>query len=76
MENRQNQAATLAELTGKLGRLYATRALEAQKNFLDHMQRAARDPALARIGALLGGPPKGPQDPPLFERRSGTSKPA
>ena len=43
MENQQNKAADLFDLMGKIGRLYTTRALEAQKNFLGHMQKAAMD---------------------------------
>ena len=47
MEDRQNWTADLIGLMGKLGRLYAARALEAQKSFLDHLQKAALDPETA-----------------------------
>lgn len=43
MENQQNKTKDLLDLVGKIGRLYTTRALEAQKNFLGHMQKAAMD---------------------------------
>ncbi len=40
MEMKQNKTADLFDLMGKIGRLYTTRALGAQKAFLDHMQKA------------------------------------
>ncbi len=43
MENRQEKMAGLLGLMGKITRLYTVRALEAQKNFMSHMQRAALD---------------------------------
>jgi pimeloyl-ACP methyl ester carboxylesterase len=43
MENKQNKTAELFDVMGKVGRLYTKRALEAQKNFLGHMQKAAMD---------------------------------
>jgi pimeloyl-ACP methyl ester carboxylesterase len=43
MENQQNKTKDLLDLMGKIGRLYTMRALEAQKNFLGHMQKAAMD---------------------------------
>jgi len=55
MENQQKQAPNLFDLTGKIGRLYAMRALEAQKNFMGHMQKVAVDPKLA-----VGVPPENP----------------
>jgi len=47
MENQQNQAPNLFDLMGRIGRLYTARTLEAQKNFLGHMQQAAVDPKLS-----------------------------
>ena len=55
MENQQKQAPNLFDLMGKIGRLYATRALGAQKNFMGHMQKTAVDPKLA-----VGVPPENP----------------
>src|SRR5512136_226563 len=40
MEMKQNKTADLFDLMGKIGRLYTTRALGAQKAFLEHMQKA------------------------------------
>jgi len=39
MEMKQNKTAGLFDVMGKIGRLYTTRALGAQKAFLDHMQK-------------------------------------
>ena len=47
MENRQNQAPNLFDVMGKIGRLYTARLLEAQKNFLGHLQQVAVDPKLS-----------------------------
>ena len=47
MENQQNQAPNLFDIMGKIGRLYTARVLEAQKNFLGHMQQTAVDPKLS-----------------------------
>lgn len=43
MEHRQEKIVNFADLMGKIGRLYAARALEAQKNFLSHMKKVALD---------------------------------
>ena len=56
MENQQaDQAATLFEVMGKVGRLYTARVLEAQKSLLGHMQKAVVEPELA-----AGVPPENP----------------
>ncbi len=41
MENQQNKTADLFELMGKIGRLYTTRVLEAQKAYMGHVQKLA-----------------------------------
>ncbi len=43
MENQQKKIEDFFGLMGKIGRLYTSRVLEAQKNFLGHMQKAALD---------------------------------
>jgi pimeloyl-ACP methyl ester carboxylesterase len=43
MENQQKKIEDFFGLMGKIGRLYTGRVLEAQKNFLDHMQKVALD---------------------------------
>jgi pimeloyl-ACP methyl ester carboxylesterase len=43
MEKQQNKAADLFDIMGKIGRLYTTRALAAQKNFMGHAQKAIMD---------------------------------
>jgi pimeloyl-ACP methyl ester carboxylesterase len=43
MEKQQNKTADFFDLMGKIGRLYTTRALEAQKNFMGHAQKAIMD---------------------------------
>ena len=40
MEKQQNKAADLFDIMGKVGRLCTARALEAQKNFMAHAQKA------------------------------------
>ena len=55
MESQQNKATVFYDLMGKIGRLYSARALEAQKNFMGHLQKAAVDPKLA-----VGVPPENP----------------
>jgi pimeloyl-ACP methyl ester carboxylesterase len=55
MEKQQNKTADLFDLMGKIGRLYTTRALGAQKAFLDHMQKAAVEQKQP-VGALSENP--------------------
>jgi len=43
MENEQKKIEDFFNLMGKIGRLYATRILEAQKTFLGYMQKIALD---------------------------------
>jgi len=50
MENQQtNRVSHLYELAAKLGRLGAMRLLEAQKGFLEHLQKTLTDPALVAM---------------------------
>ncbi len=55
MEKQQNKAADLFDIMGKIGRLYTTRALAAQKNFMGHAQKAIMDMKPAE-GALSDNP--------------------
>jgi pimeloyl-ACP methyl ester carboxylesterase len=55
MENQQNKTTDLFDLMGKIGRLYTTRALEAQKNFMSHAQKAIMDVKPAE-GAVSDNP--------------------
>ena len=55
MEKQQNKTADLFDLMGKIGRLYTTRALAAQKNFMDHAQKAIMDVKPAE-GAVSDNP--------------------
>jgi pimeloyl-ACP methyl ester carboxylesterase len=55
MENQQNKAADLFDIMGKIGRLYTTRALAAQKNFMGHAQKAIMDVKPAE-GAVSDNP--------------------
>jgi pimeloyl-ACP methyl ester carboxylesterase len=55
MEKQKNKTADLFDLMGKIGRLYTTRALGAQKAFLDHMQKAAVEQKQP-VGALSENP--------------------
>jgi pimeloyl-ACP methyl ester carboxylesterase len=55
MEDQQKSAQVFFDLMGKIGRLYTERAMQAQKVFMEHMQKAAVDPSLA-----LGVPPENP----------------
>jgi pimeloyl-ACP methyl ester carboxylesterase len=55
MEKQQNKAADLCEVMGKIGRLYTTRALAAQKNFMGHAQKAIMDVKPAE-GAVSDNP--------------------
>jgi pimeloyl-ACP methyl ester carboxylesterase len=55
MENQRNKAADLFDLMGKIGRLYTTRALAAQKNFMGHAQKAIMDVKPAE-GAVSDNP--------------------
>jgi pimeloyl-ACP methyl ester carboxylesterase len=55
MEKQQNKTADLFDLMGKIGRLYTIRALEAQKNFMGHVQKAIMDLKPAE-GAVTGNP--------------------
>jgi pimeloyl-ACP methyl ester carboxylesterase len=41
MENQQNKTKDLLDLMGKIGRLYTTRVLEAQKAYMSHVQKVA-----------------------------------
>jgi pimeloyl-ACP methyl ester carboxylesterase len=43
MENRQEKMKEFFGLMGKIARLYADRTIEAQKNLMSHVQRAAAD---------------------------------
>jgi pimeloyl-ACP methyl ester carboxylesterase len=55
MENQQKKTTDLFDLMGKIGRLYTTRALEAQKNFMGHVQKAIMDVKPAE-GAVSDNP--------------------
>ncbi len=55
MEEQQKNASVFFDLMGKIGRLYTERAIQAQKAFMEHMQKAAVDPKLA-----IGVPPENP----------------
>ena len=55
MEDQQKNASVLFDLMGKLGRLYSERTIQAQKAFMEHLQKAAVDPKLA-----VGVPPENP----------------
>jgi len=52
MEMKENKAADLIGLTGKIGQIYTTRVLEAQKNFLDHLQKTASEVKTTEAAAL------------------------
>jgi pimeloyl-ACP methyl ester carboxylesterase len=43
VENQQKKIEDFFDLMGKIGRLYTTRALEAQKNYFSHLQKAAME---------------------------------
>jgi pimeloyl-ACP methyl ester carboxylesterase len=56
MENQQNKTKDLLDLMGKIGRLYTTRVLEAQKAYMSHMQKVAveqKQPEVAPSGNPL-----------------------
>ena len=55
MEGQQENATVFFDLMGKIGRLYTERAVQAQKVFMEHMQKTAVDPKLA-----VGVPPENP----------------
>jgi pimeloyl-ACP methyl ester carboxylesterase len=55
MENQKKKTTDLFDLMGKIGRLYTTRALEAQKNFMGHVQKAIMDVKPAE-GAVSDNP--------------------
>jgi len=55
MEEQQKNASVLFDLMGKIGRLYTERSIQAQKAFMEHVQKAAVDPKLA-----VGVPPENP----------------
>lgn len=55
MEGQQENATVFFDLMGKIGRLYTERAIQAQKVFMEHMQKTAVDPKLA-----VGVPPENP----------------
>ncbi len=43
MENQQKKIGEFGDLMGKIGRLFATRAIEAQKNYMNHLQNVSLD---------------------------------
>jgi pimeloyl-ACP methyl ester carboxylesterase len=55
MEEKQKNATVFFDLMGKIGRLYTERAIQAQKVFMEHLQKTAVDPKLA-----VGVPPENP----------------
>jgi pimeloyl-ACP methyl ester carboxylesterase len=55
MENQQNKATDLFDLLGKIGRLYTTRVMDAQKAYMSHVQKLAIDPKQP-VGALSENP--------------------
>jgi pimeloyl-ACP methyl ester carboxylesterase len=55
MEDQQKNASVFFDLMGKIGRLYTERAVQAQKAFMEHVQKAAVDPTLA-----VAVPPENP----------------
>jgi pimeloyl-ACP methyl ester carboxylesterase len=55
MEEKQKNAAVYFEMMGKIGRLYTERSVQAQKAFMEHLQKTAVDPKLA-----VGVPPENP----------------
>ncbi len=55
MEDQQNKAADYFDLMGRLGRLFTVRTIEAQKNFLEHMQKASMESKPAE-GSLSENP--------------------
>ena len=55
MENRQKKTEDFLGLMGKINRLYAARVIEAQKNFLGHVQKVALDQKAAE-GAVPENP--------------------
>ena len=55
MEDQQKNASLFFDLMGKIGRLYTERTIQAQKAFMEHVQKAAVDPKLA-----VGVPPENP----------------
>jgi pimeloyl-ACP methyl ester carboxylesterase len=55
MEDQKKSASVFFDLMGKIGRLYTERATQAQKAFMEHMQKVVVDPKLA-----IGVPPENP----------------
>ncbi len=55
MEDQQKNASVLYDAMGKIGRLYTERAIQAQKGFMEHLQKTAVDPKLS-----IGVPPENP----------------
>jgi len=55
MEDQQKNTTVFLDLMGKIGRLYTERAVQAQKVFMEHLQKTAVDPKLA-----IGVPPENP----------------
>ncbi len=53
MEDQKKSASVFFDMMGKIGRLYTERAVQAQKAFMEHLQKTAVDPNLA-----LGLPPE------------------
>ena len=55
MENQQNKTKDLLDLMGKIGRLYTTRVMEAQKAYMSHVQKLAVEQKQP-VGALSENP--------------------